>query len=813
MDGIDKINDNELPSRKRTTLKLSDKLKVNDLSNKFTLKKSVTTIEVRKKKRGSLSTEGYPITLQDAESNSLTVQEQISRINAIHNATLLVKNDAKKVDVKELNVKKESDVIVGNSCTMDSEEQINEVQQDDNKVSDLIDSNTACNDVKNSLEEINNIIVQENDIKSESAEEKKLKKYEKDYDEKKSGVKKSDLGDLYSKHTKLLIEEALEEDTEKNITKIHVKCKKNKFNKSIKNKIQRKVLIPCKITVQKLANIMAEKSRDVLQVLSQMGINLTLNDELNADQACAVVLKFNHTYKLSDSSYIESNVCKIDNVELKSRPPVVAIMGHVDHGKTTLLDAIRQSNIAQKEFKGITQHIGAYQIDVDGKKITFIDTPGHEAFSSMRARGTNITDIVVLVVAADDGVMVQTIESISHVKAANVAMIVAINKIDKHDADIQKITNDLLQHGVIPEELGGDVMLVPVSAKTGENLDKLKSSILLIAELLDLKAAFDCKAQGVVIESKVDKSMGIVTTVIIQQGTLKKGDIVVVGNNSYGKVRVILNDNNELQKEALPSMPVQILGLNNVPCSGDKFVVVDSEKQAKDLLDYRHKNMLQDDVKKKLSLEMYQELSLRKKVEDFNLILKCDVMGSIEAVSHSINHISNEEVRFNILHSGIGNVVKSDIMLAEVSRSLILAFNVSVDSQTRELAKQKGIEIRHYKVIYDIIDDVKGMLNGMLVPLQQEIQIGALIVRQVFSSVKAGSVIGCYVTSGVVKKGSMIKLLRNDDVIYEGKIKALKRFKIDVKEVSCGFECGILIGYTGSVEVGDIVNVLEIVEK
>ncbi|KJV68915.1 translation initiation factor IF-2 [Candidatus Neoehrlichia procyonis] len=803
MNDVNKVDNNELPSKERTTLKLSDKLKINDLSNKFSLKKSVTTIEVRKsRKKGNVITEGYSINLQDGESNSLTVQEQISRINAIHNATIFNRADNKKANDKE------SNTVIDDRDVFDLQE--NELQQDiGNKIGDI-----SSDDNIERLEESTNNIVQEKDVKIES-EEKKLKKYEKDYDEKKGGVKKSDSGDLYSKHTKLLIEEALEEDSEKNINKVRVKCKKNKFNQLSKNnKVQRKVIIPKKVTVRELAKAMAEKSKDVLQVLSQMGMSLKLDDELNSDQACDVVLKFNHIYKLSTDSSIEDSLCdNSDNLELQSRPPVVVVMGHVDHGKTTLLDAIRKSNVVQKEFKGITQHIGAYQIDVDGKKITFIDTPGHEAFCSMRARGTNITDIVILVVAADDGIMVQTIESINHVKAANVAMIVAINKIDKHDADINRITNDLLQHGIIPEELGGDVMLIPVSAKTGENLDKLKSSILLIAELLELKAAFNCKAQGVVIESRIDKSMGIIATVIVQKGTLKKGDIVVVGNNSYGKVRVILNDNNELQKEALPSMPVQVLGLNNVPNSGDRFIVVNSEKQAKDLLNYRHKNMLQEEsVRETLSLEMYQDLPFNKKVEEFNVILKCDVMGSIEAISYSINSIAHEEVRLNILHSGVGNVVKSDIMLAEASRSLILAFNVNMDSQAKELAKQKGIEIRCYKVIYDIIDDVKCILNGMLKPLQQEVQVGTLTVRQVFSSGKGGSVIGCYVTSGIVKKGSAIKLLRGGNVIYEGKVKALRRFKADAKEVSCGFECGILIGYA-EIAVGDIIHVLEIIEE
>ena len=446
------------------------------------------------------------------------------------------------------------------------------------------------------------------------------------------------------------------------------------------------------------------------------------------------------------------------------------------------------------------------------KRITFIDTPGHEAFAAMRAHGTNVTDIVVLVVAADDGIMPQTIESINHVKAANVAMIVAVNKIDKYDADLDRITNTLLQHGVVAESLGGDVIVVPVSAKERINLDQLKSNILLIADLLELKVVYNTRASGTVIESKIDKNCGVIATLIVQRGTLNVGDIIVVGHQAYGRVRKMFNGDGQSEKFAIPSMPVKVFGLNSVPNFGSSFIVVDSEKQARELISYRQE-LLNSESSMQPSVDK-SNILLCDIIDELNVILKCDVMGSIEAICYSISKITHEDIRVNILYKSVGNVTKSDVMLAETSNSVILAFNVKTDVQVKELAKQKNIEIRHYFVIYDIIDDIKKILTGMLKPLQQEVQIGTLSIRRVFSTGNSGSVLGCYVTSGLVKKGALVKLIRNNNVIHQGKIKVLRRFKDDVKEVTTGFECGILLDYSNEIyPESDVMNILEIVEE
>ncbi|CAN7939944.1 unnamed protein product, partial [Ixodes pacificus] len=532
-----------------------------------------------------------------------------------------------------------------------------------------------------------------------------------------------------------------------------------------------------------------------------------------SELACEVVSEFGHVFRVVTSAQMEKNLSEIesDALEQEPRAPVVTVMGHVDHGKTSLLDAIRHSDVAGKEFRGVTQHIGAYQIEVDGKKITFIDTPGHEAFADMRARGANVTDVVVLVVAADDGVMPQTVESINHVKAAGVPVIVAVNKIDKSDVNIKRVVDDLLQYEVVPEDLGGDVIVVPVSAKTGENLDQLKANILLVAEMLELKAPVGCRAQGVVIESKIDRSYGVVATVIVQKGTLRKGDIVVVGDSSYGKVRGMFGHDDQAVGRAVPSTPVKVLGLSAVPKVGESFIVVASEKRARDLLDCRSRaNALHSSKAGVAGVDVFAQL--RNKVEELNVILKADVVGSLEAISYSIAQIVHEEVKFNILHKDVGDVTKSDVLLAETSSASILAFNVKVDAQARECVRQKSVDIRHYRVIYDLIDDVKAMLSGMLRPLKQELQIGMLSVRQVFSSGKGGTVIGCYVSEGVVKRGAIIRIYDGEDVVCEGKIKVLRRFKEDVKEVKNGFECGLLVDLTKAVAVGNTVRVLEIVE-
>ncbi|AHX05625.1 translation initiation factor IF-2 [Ehrlichia chaffeensis] len=819
----------------RTTLKLSDKLKLSSnihQGTKFSLKKSVTTVEVRKsKKRKDINNiEQASVVLQndnayqDNESNnSLTIQEQISRMNALQNANICEKKEDIKEDTSDVNLqvtestsveKSESDdVTLEEESSKKVEEQVVEEAHDN---TDTVSLNVVENvqeesQVDNQVESSNISDI----LQPKGIEEKKLKKYEKEHEEKKGNPKKGVSNNMYSKHVKLVIEEELE-DNNKQVIQTH-KSRKNRSTSSVKNKITRKVLIPKKITVQELASSMSERVKDVQHMLFQMGRrDIKPTDFLDSDHASVIVEAFNHTFKLVNDGKLEEDLYADGNdKELLPRAPVVTVMGHVDHGKTSLLDAIRKSNVADGEFKGITQHIGAYQIMLDGdKRITFIDTPGHEAFTAMRACGTNVTDIVVLVVAADDGIMPQTIESINHVKAANVAMIVAVNKIDKHDANIDKITNSLLNHGVVAESLGGDVIVVPVSAKERINLDQLKSSILLMAELLELKAVYDTRASGVVIESKVDRNCGVVATLIVQKGTLKAGDIIVVGHNSYGKVRNMFNSDGRSEKVAIPSMPVKVLGLNNVPNSGTNFIVVDSEKQARELISYRQELFnaeLEANAKPKMDANSILACDV---VDELNVILKCDVMGSVEAICYSISKITHEDIKLNVLYKGVGNVTKSDVLLAETSNSIILAFNVKTDASVKELAKQKCIEIKHYSVIYDIIDDVKKILSSMLKPLQQEVQVGTLSIRKVFSSGSIGSVLGCYVTNGIVRKGALVKLIRNNNVIHEGKIKVLRRFKDDVKEVAAGFECGILLDYSKEIyPESDIIHILEIVEE
>nr|CAH7766180.1 unnamed protein product [Callosobruchus chinensis] len=488
-------------------------------------------------------------------------------------------------------------------------------------------------------------------------------------------------------------------------------------------------------------------------------------------------------------------------------------MGHVDHGKTSLLDAFRESNVAERESGGITQHIGAYQLTTKNKqKITFIDTPGHEAFTAMRARGANITNIVVIVVAADDGIMKQTVEAINHAKAANVSIIVAINKIDKSQpGDVERIINSLPQYDLIPEELGGDVIIVPVSAKKKINLDKLEEAILLIAELMMLEGIEGCRALGWVIESKIDRAKGISATLIVEEGTLKIGDILVVGT-TYSKVRSMVNHLGQREKAALPSTPVEVTGLNGVPNAGDKFVVVNSERQAREIVEYR----LELIKKKKEDLdENNLDIFSRNdsETEELSVVLKCDVTGSIEAISSSIDKLGKDQVKLNILHKAVGGVTDSDVLLAEASSAVILAFNVKVDSKIRELAKQKGIEIHTYNIIYELIEDMRMYLTKMLKPVTREVRVGSASVRQIFNASKAGNIIGCYVTDGVIKKDSLIKVVRGSKLVHEGKLKALRRFKDDVKEVGVNFECGISLEGNIDIKVGDILEAYQLVQE
>jgi len=578
----------------------------------------------------------------------------------------------------------------------------------------------------------------------------------------------------------------------------------------------KEVILPESITVQELSNRMSERVADVTKELMKLGMLVTGNQIIDADTAELIISTFGHKVKRVTEADVE-NILQFNDLdsELERRFPVVTIMGHVVHGKTSLLDALRSSDVALGESGGITQHIGAYQISLEsGDQITFIDTPGHEAFTAMRSRGAKATDIVVLVVAADDGIMAQTIEAIHHAKAAEVPIIVAVNKIDKPGADIARVRNELLQHNLIAEELGGDVLVVEVSAKERLNLDKLEESILLQAEMLNLKANYNAKASGVVIESKIEKNRGVVTTFLVQRGSLKVGDIVVAGG-SYGRVKVLHNDKRRLLKEGLPSMPVEMLGLESSCDAGEPFHVVETEKQAREITEYRHqqKLILKNSLNKRGTLE---ELFLRSgdgEIKELPIIIKADVQGSIEAIAGSLQKFNSDEVKVKVLHTAVGGITESDIALANASNALILGFNVRANTKASQQAIKDAVDIRYYSIIYNLIDDIKSVLSGMLSPVIREEYIGRAEIRKVYNITKFGKIAGSYVTSGHISRGAGVRLLRDDIVIHEGKLKTLRRFKEDVKEVKENFECGIAFENYEDIREGDQVEVFQLVEE
>ncbi len=586
-------------------------------------------------------------------------------------------------------------------------------------------------------------------------------------------------------------------------------------------KVYREVIVPESITVQELANRMTERGTDVIKELMKLGIMATINQSIDADTAELLVEEFGHTIKRVTESDIETGIEGIEDSEedLISRPPVVTIMGHVDHGKTSLLDAMRKTDVVAGEAGGITQHIGAYQITVpSGEKVTFIDTPGHAAFTEMRARGANATDIVILVVSAADSIMPQTIEAINHSKAAGVPIIVAINKIDLPEANAMKVKQDLLQHEIIVEELSGDVQAVEVSAKKKIGLDKLVEAILLQAELLELKANPNREAQGIVIESKMEAGRGSVGTILIQNGTLRTGDNFVVGAE-FGKVRAIINDKGEQIKEAPPGLPVEVLGLNGTPESGDILNVVNDSK-SKEIASFRERKKREmataSTMQAGLSFEDLIDASRaegRKQI--LPIVIKGDVHGSVEAIIGSLNVMTegNEEIGVQILHSGVGGITESDVTLASASGALLVGFNVRANAQARDLAQQKDLPIRYYNIIYDVIDDAKAILSGMLAPSEREQYLGQAEIRQVFMISKYGNIAGCMVKTGSVKRGSGVRLLRDDVVIHEGTLKTLKRFKDEVKEVKEGMECGMAFEKYDDIKEGDIIECYEIVEE
>jgi translation initiation factor IF-2 len=579
-------------------------------------------------------------------------------------------------------------------------------------------------------------------------------------------------------------------------------------------KMVREVQLPETIMVSELANRMAERGADVVKALMKMGMMVTGNQTIDADTAELIIDEFGHkAVRVSDAD-VEQVIDSVEDKpeDLESRPPIITIMGHVDHGKTSLLDAIRNANVVSGEAGGITQHIGAYQVTTEsGAVLTFLDTPGHAAFTSMRARGANVTDIVVLVVAADDSVMPQTIEAINHSKAAGVPMIVAINKCDKPEANAQKVRTELLQYEVVVEEMGGEVQTVEVSAKTGKGLDNLLEAIALQAEILELKANPTRAAQGAVIEAKLDVGRGPVATVLIEHGTLKRGDIFVVGEK-WGKVRALINDKGERVDEAGPSVPVEVLGLNGTPEAGDVLNVVETEAQAREIADYREQAAKDKRAAAGAATTLEQLMAKAKadeNVAELPVLVKADVQGSAEAIVQALEKVGNEEVRVRVLHSGVGAITESDIGLAEASGAPVIGFNVRANAPARAAANQKGVEIRYYSIIYDLVDDIKAAASGLLSAEIRENFIGYASIKEVFKVTGVGKVAGCIVTEGVARRSAGVRLLRDDVVIHEGTLKTLKRFKDEVKEVQSGQECGMAFENYDDVRPGDVIEIFE----
>ena len=580
--------------------------------------------------------------------------------------------------------------------------------------------------------------------------------------------------------------------------------------------IKHEVHIPEMIKISELASKMTTKAGEVLKVMMGMGVMATLNDVIDQDTAMLVVEEMGHSPIASSEETIEDTLVQevTEDLEASPRPPVVAIMGHVDHGKTSLLDYIRKSKVASLEAGGITQHIGAYQVSQKDNLITFIDTPGHAAFSKMRLRGATATDIVVLVVAADDGVMPQTIESIKHAKDSNVPIIVAINKVDKEGAEIDKVKQVLSTHDVISDEWGGDVLMVGVSAHTGEGIDELLESISLTAEMNEITAVVDKPASGVVLEARLDKGRGKVTTILVQSGTLNKGDIVIAGQE-FGKVKQIIDDNGKPINKALPSAPVEILGLSGVPDSGAEVLVVESERKAREVAEFRKTKDRESELQKQQAGKMDDFFSKMEEgeVSTVNVLLKSDVRGSAQALVEALEELSTDEVKVKVISSGVGAINNTDISLASASGALVLGFNVRADAVARKTADTEDVKIEYYSIIYNVIDDIKAIMGGLLSPELSENIIGIAGVKDVFRSPKFGDIAGCMVEEGVVKKDSPIRVLRESVVIYEGELESLRRFKDDVKEVKSGTECGIgVLNYT-DVQPGDQIEVFERIER
>ena len=643
-------------------------------------------------------------------------------------------------------------------------------------------------------------------------------------EEERRATRRGDRGDARRRTGKLTISQALDDEVAEERTRSLASVRRARERERQQRQdrssndgtfVVREVVVPEVIVVSELANRMAVRTVDVVKKMMQLGVMATANQVVDADTAELVIAEFGHRIRRVSESDVEIGLdASVDSdADLVGRPPVITIMGHVDHGKTSLLDAIRKTKVTEGEAGGITQHIGAYQVDVNGATLTFLDTPGHAAFSAMRQRGAKVTDIVVLVVAADDGVQPQTVEAINHAKAAEAPMIVAINKIDKPDADPNIAKQGLLTHEIVAEDFGGDVQMVPVSAITGQGLDDLLEAIALQAELLELKANPVREARGAVIEAQLDRGRGAVATVLVQSGTLRRGDVLVAGAE-WGRVRAMLNERGEQVDEAGPSTPVEVLGLSGVPMAGDEVVVVDSDARAREVSEYRQR--IERDKRTATAPrgtinEMFGRIASGESKE-LPVVVKADVQGSLEAIVGSLEKFQNDEVSIRVLHSGVGAISESDVTLASSSGGFLVGFNVRAGASARNQAQQDGVDIRYYSIIYELLDDMKAAVEGLLAPEQREKFIGNAEIREVFNITKVGKVAGCRIIDGIVKRGAGVRLLRDNVVIHEGKLGTLKRFKEEVREVREGFECGMGFENYQDIKEGDVIECFEVEE-
>ncbi len=623
-------------------------------------------------------------------------------------------------------------------------------------------------------------------------------------------------GEQERRRGKLTIGNALTGDRERNRSVAAFKRRMERQKKQAaglssapQEKQFREVIIPEVITIQELANRMAERAVDIIKSLMKQGQMHQINDIIDSDTAQLIAEEFGHTVKRVSESDVEEGIMgdEDDEADMLPRPPVVTVMGHVDHGKTSLLDALRKENVVAGEAGGITQHIGAYQVETDNGLITFLDTPGHAAFTAMRARGAQATDIVILVVAADDGVMPQTVEAIKHAKEAGVPIIVAINKIDVVGADPTRVRTDLLSHEIVVESMSGDVLEVEVSATKGTNLDKLLDTILLQSEILEIKANPDRPADGMVVEAQLDRGRGAVATMLVQRGTLKIGNIIVAGR-AWGKVRALIDDKGNNVAQAVPSQPVEVLGLNSPPEAGDQLVVVESEAQAREITDYRIRKIREARGTSTSAMTLEQMMNQLKEADrrEVSILLKADVQGSAEAIVQALDKLSTKEVTARVIHHAAGGINESDIELAKASDAVIFGFNVRANKQARELATQTGREIRYYNIIYDLVDDVKAAMSGLLDPTLRETFLGNAEVLEVFNVSKVGKVAGCRVTEGKVQRGAKVRLIRDNVVVHDGELSTLKRFKDEVKEVVGGQECGMAFENYQDMRAGDVIE-------